>query len=78
MVLVYLFVVVNEEPGLYIRQVITLINGIKLCQGILSRVNAEYSQGHDHVPCTITLLYAELNLLKEAADNINTAGSRIV
>jgi len=63
MVLVYLFVVVNQEPGLYIRQVITLINGIKLCQGILSRVNAEYTQGLDHVPCIISLLLTELDLL---------------
>jgi hypothetical protein len=63
MVLVYLFVAVNQEPELYIRFVITLINVMKLCKGILSRVNAEYGQGLDHVPCMISLLYAELDLL---------------
>jgi hypothetical protein len=38
MVLVYLFVAVNQEPELYIRCVITLINVMKLCKGILIRV----------------------------------------
>jgi hypothetical protein len=47
---------------------------MKLCKGILSRVDAEYGQGLDHVPCTLSLLYAELDLIY----NINTAGSRIV
>jgi hypothetical protein len=72
MVLVCLFVAVNQEPELYIRQVITLINVMKLCKGILIRVLIM-------VPVLFPFFYAELDLL-EAADNINTAetGSRIV
>ena len=53
MVLVYLFMNSNQEPGINTRQVITLINGIKLCKETLVKGKYRIFQGSNHVPCTI-------------------------
>ena len=45
MVLVYLFMTCNQEPGLNTRQVITLINGIKLCKETLVKGKYRIFQG---------------------------------
>lgn len=60
MVLVYLFVAINQEPELYIRCVITLINGIKLCKGILVKGKYRILSGNDLCSLDYSLLLCEI------------------